>query len=160
MGPDLSAGLLEEHTVLVAGELGPGDVQPQITTGFSVTKIQARPLLCWVPPWGAVKGEGRTDGRMRGPEAHRPLKDDRGHRGWTGPGAPGEGASRGLAVCGRPSTPGETQRNRKALASCHCFLGCTACRVFTPAPGMKSLRLQWRCRVLTPGTPGKSQDAI
>ena len=80
MGPDLSAGLLEEHTVLVAGEFGPGDVQPKIITRFSVTKIQARPLLRWAPPpRGAVKGEGRTDGRMRGPEAHRPLKDDCGH---------------------------------------------------------------------------------
>ena len=52
MGPDLSAGLLEEHTVLVAGEFGPGDVQPKIITRFSVTKIQARPLLRWAPPPG------------------------------------------------------------------------------------------------------------
>lgn len=60
MGPDLSAGLLEEHTVLVAGEFGPGDVQPKIITRFSVTKIQARPLLRWAPPpRGGSEGGGQ-----------------------------------------------------------------------------------------------------
>ena len=68
------------------------------------SQLNHNTLLCdqdpgWAPappgPQGSARGEGRTDGRTCGLEARRPLKGDRGHRGWTGPGAPGEGASRG-----------------------------------------------------------------
>ena len=55
------------------------------------------------------------------------------------------------------SMPSQGQKKINIFNMFYLLLCCTACRILIPWQGREPIPLQWKCRALTTGPPGKSQ---